>query len=53
MSLPYAQCQSEEDRLDPYLMVSETSKQKQVGKFGFSKLLMIRSVEDLLQLEAT
>ncbi len=38
MCLLYVQCQSEEDLLDLYLMVSETSKQKQVSEFKISKL---------------
>lgn len=33
LCLLHVQCQSEEDLLDPYLMVSETSKQKQVSTF--------------------
>lgn len=37
MCLLYMQCQSEEDLLDLYLMVSETSKQKQVSKFKLSE----------------
>lgn len=40
MCLLYMQCQSEEDLLDLYLMVSETSKQKQVSKFPSLKNLV-------------
>lgn len=38
MCLLHVQCQSEEDLLDLYSMVSETSKQKQVSEVKLSTL---------------